>query len=138
VSLRFSIKWENLDNYRRHLAKAMPKAFEESAVEALDKTADDVRDRAKQLVPVDTGSLRKSIRKERRALPAGKIIYTGVRAGGYIVNPKTRRIVDYAAHVEYGTSRTRPQPYLRPALIWGAKRIQEYFWKALSRRVRVE
>ena len=138
MSIRFSIKWENLDNYRRYLATSMPKDFEESVFEALDKTADDVRDRAKQLVTVDTGSLRKSIRKETRARPIGNIIYRGVRAGGYIVNPKTGRLVDYAAHVEYGTSRTRPQPYLRPALVWGAKRTQKYFWKALSRRVRVE
>uniref|UniRef100_A0A6M3MA63 Putative tail protein n=1 Tax=viral metagenome TaxID=1070528 RepID=A0A6M3MA63_9ZZZZ len=138
MSLRFSLNWENLDNYRRYLASAMPKEFEESMDEALDKTADDARDRAKQLVPVDTRSLQKSIRKERYARPAGNIHYRGIRAGGYIVNPKTGRIVDYAAYVEYGTSRQRPQPYMRPALIWASRKIEGYFWKALSRRVRVE
>jgi len=138
MSLRFSIDWENLDNYRRHLATDMPQAFEESALEALDKTADDARDRAKELVPVDTGSLRKSIRKEKHALPAGNIIYTGIRAGGYIVNPKTKRLVDYASYQEYGTSRNRPQPYMRPALVWALKRTPDYFWKALSKRVKVE
>jgi len=138
MSLRFEVKWDNLDDYRTHLARAMPKAFEASALEALDKTADEARDRAKELVPVDTGSLRKSIRKERRALPAGDIIYTGVRAGGYIVNPKTKQIVNYAKHVEYGTSRNRPQPYLRPALVWALRKTPNHFWKALSKRVKVE
>ena len=138
MSLRFSINWEGLEEYRRHLATAIPDAFEESAVEALDKGADDARDRAKQLVPVDTGSLQKSIRKERQARPAGNILYTGIRAGGYVVNPKTKRLVDYASYVEYGTSRMRPQPYMRPALEWASKRIKDYFWVALSRRVKVE
>ena len=138
MSLRFSIKWENLDKYRRYLSTAMPKAFEESVFEALDKTADDARDRAKQLVPVDTGSLKKSIRKEKRAMPAGNIIYTGIRAGGYIVNPKTRRLVDYAIPVEYGSSRNRPQPYMRPAMKWASRKTKGYFWTALSRRVNVE
>ena len=138
MSLRFSVKWDNLDDYRSHLARAMPKAFEVSALEALDKTADDARDRAKELVPVDTGSLRKSIRKERHAWPAGNITYVGIRAGGYITNPKTGRKVDYARYVCYGTSRQRPQPYLRPALVWALRKTPDYFWKALSKRVKVE
>jgi len=116
----------------------MPRVFKKSLEESLDRAAGDARDRAKQLVPVDTGSLRRSIRKERHAWPAHNIIYTGVRAGGYIVNPKTGRRVNYAAYVEYGTSRQRPQPYLRPALRWAARRIPGYFWKALSKRVKVE
>jgi len=138
MSLRFSIKWEGLDRYREYLASALPKAFEDSVVEALDKTADEARDRAKQLVAVDTGSLRKSIRKERYARPAKNILYTGFRAGGYIVNPKTGRLVDYAKFVEYGPSRMRPRPYIAPALRWAAKNIERHFWTALNKRVDVE
>lgn len=138
MSVRFSVKWDNLDNYRTYLARNMPKAFEESAIEALNKTADDARDRAKELVAVDTGSLKKSIRKERHAWPSGKITYTGIRAGGYIVNPKTGRKVNYAKYVEYGTSRQRPQPFMRPALVWAMRKTPGYFWKALSKRVKVE
>ena len=59
---------------------------------------------AKILVLVDTGTLRKSIRKERGA---GNVIK--VRAGGYFVNPKTGKIVDYAHWVEFMS------PFLRPA-----------------------
>jgi len=138
MSIRFSIEWDGLDNYRRHLASTMPQAFEESALEALNKTADDARDRAKELVPVDTGSLKKSIRKERHAWPAGNITYVGIRAGGYVVNPKTGRLVDYARYVCYGTSRQRPQPFMRPALAWAMKKTPDHFWKALSKRVKIE
>lgn len=138
MSIRLSIKWEGLDNYRKYLASTLPQAFEDSVTEALDETADDARDRAKLLVAIDTGSLKKSIRKERLARPAGKFFYTGVRAGGYITNPKTGRLVDYATFVEYGTSRMRARPYLGPALRWASRRTEGYFWKALSRRVSVE
>lgn len=138
MSVRLEIQWDNLDDYRTHLARTMPKAFEDSVIEALNETAIDAKARAKELVPVDTGSLRKSIRRERHAWPAGKITYTGVRAGGYIVNPRTKKLVDYARYVCYGTSRQRPQPFMRPALAWAMKKMPDHFWKALSKRVKVE
>lgn len=62
---------------------------------------------AKGFVRVDTGSLQKSIRVEHIARLAVR-----VRAGGYIVNPKTGRLVDYALYQEHY------HPYLHPA--WNA------------------
>ena len=59
--------------------------------------------------PVDTGSLRDSIRIER----GGQGLHwreVRVRAGGYITNPDTNKIVNYAAYVENRT------PFLRPAV----------------------
>lgn len=137
MSLRFEVEWDGLDGLRTYLARTIPQALKEAALEALDRAAEDARDRAKQLVPIDTGSLRRSIRKVRYARPAGNILYTGVRAGGYVRNPRTGRLVDYASFVEYGTSRQRPQPFLRPALRWASRRIPGYFWEALGRRVEV-
>ena len=61
-------------------------------------------------VRVDTGSLRDSIRVER----GGEGQYwkrVRVRAGGYIVNPDTGKLVDYAGHVE------KKYPYLRPSIL---------------------
>jgi len=58
--------------------------------------------RMKQIVPVDTENLRDRI----EALPDGD---------RYTVGP---RGVDYAGYVEYGTSKMRAQPYVRPAAEW--------------------
>lgn len=97
--------------------KAIGNSFDPVTEKALKETTTKVRDEAKRLCPVDTGSLQKSIRRTAYVRVAGHIQQMGVRAGGYIVNPKTGRRVDYARHVEYGTSKTRAQPFLRPAVI---------------------
>jgi len=83
-------------------------------IRALEKAAEMVRDEAKALCSVDTGSLQKSIQTFKRQVD-GVLCSVGVSAGGYVVNPKTRRIVDYASFVEYGTSRLAAKPFLRPA-----------------------
>lgn len=82
---------------------------------ALSDFATDIRDLAKIFVPVDTGSLQTSIRIQNMRSVSGQHAI-GVTAGGYVTNPKTGRIVDYAKFVERGTSRMRAQPYMRPAL----------------------
>ena len=55
---------------------------------------------AKKECPVDTGNLRNSITNEVRQ--SEKAVHIGTN-------------VEYAAHVELGTVRTKAQPYLRPA-----------------------
>lgn len=62
-------------------------------------TANDIADLAQQLAPVDTGALRDSKFVERR----GPLWVVGFSA-------------PYAAHVEYGTSRSPAQPFLTPAV----------------------
>lgn len=59
---------------------------------------------AKRLCPVDTGRLRSSITRGEIARDGNDLVATiGTN-------------VEYARHVEFGTSRQRAQPYLRPAL----------------------
>lgn len=58
---------------------------------------------AKRLCPVDTGRLRASISHEIQTDSHGLIGVVGSN-------------VEYASFVEFGTSRSRAQPYLRPAL----------------------
>lgn len=58
---------------------------------------------AKRLCPVDTGRLRSSI---TRAVDVDSNGLVGVVGSD----------VDYAEHVEFGTSRAAAQPFLRPAL----------------------
>lgn len=63
---------------------------------------------AKLLCPVDTGNLRNSITNALDG--SGKTVYVGTN-------------VEYAPYVEYGTYRTRAQPYLKPAF---EEHVSEY------------
>lgn len=96
----------------------------EHVPEGLEAAADKVASDAKALCPVDTGSLQKSIRTESVSSAGGEWS-VGVTAGGYVINPKSKREVDYAACVEYGTSRMMAQPFLKPALIQNQAAIRD-------------
>ena len=135
MSVRMKLEIGGTKDLMRYLENKLPRALDDSISEVLLEAAQIGKDRAQSLVPVDTGALKKSIRVERLSRESGKIIYTGIRAGGYIRNPKTNKIVDYAAHVEYGTSRQRPQPYMRPAAEYAMQRIPGLFWQHIYRRV---
>jgi len=87
------------ETYVKDKLAVLPEKMLEWAEEVLLERAQYMRDVAQVLVPVDTGSLRDSIRVER----GGKSMswrQISVRAGGYVVNPKTGRLVDYAVYVE--------------------------------------
>ena len=77
----------------------IPEKMLEGAFEAIMDVAYLMKGLAQVYVLVDTGSLRDSIRVER----GGKGMrwrQVRVRAGGYVTNPKTGRLVDYARYVE--------------------------------------
>ena len=97
-----------LEDKLSNLDEKLSRALEE----ALEEIAEKIRDDAKSFAPVDTGSLRKSIRVERE----GELQFSVVAGGGGVINPRTGREVDYAGYVEFGTSRMSPQPYMQPAL----------------------
>lgn len=89
------------------------------ASEALIQTGADIADLAKQLVPVDTGALRQSI----GAVPvSSEKVIVGAGNGA----------VDYAAHVEYGTSTQAAQPFLTPAFA----QAEETFKKRLTDKMK--
>lgn len=93
----------------------LPEKMLEYAFEVLLKQAELIRDLAKVYVPVDTGALRDSIRVER----GGEGLHwrmVKVRAGGYVVNPDTGKLVDYAGYVEMGTKYMSARPYLQAAV----------------------
>lgn len=69
-------------------------------------------DQAKSFCPVSSGSLRESIRIERRTQLSSSI----VAGGSQFINPFTGRPVDYARQVHDGTSRVPPRPFLRQAM----------------------
>jgi len=84
-------------------------------VEGLIMVAERVVEDAKATVRVDTGSLQRSIRRQHH-VSEGHIHSVAVTAGGYVVNPKTGRLVDYGPYLEYGTSKMPPSPFMQPAL----------------------
>jgi len=102
---------------------AIPNKLLEGAEEAIMDVAHLMAGLAKVHVRVDTGSLRDSIRVER----GGRTMYwrqVRVRAGGYVTNPRTGRLVDYAAIVE------AKYPYMKRA--WQEVRLQA---EAIIRRI---
>jgi len=84
-----------------------------------------VRDKGKHRYSLPGGGINKNeptvsaaareVYEELDTFVANVIEKIGVSAGGYITNPKTGNIVDYAGHVEHGTSMSPAQPFLRPA-----------------------
>ena len=72
---------------------------------------------AKLQCPVDTGRLRNSITHEQEGDDT-EIIGTNV---------------EYAPYVEMGTSRSRAQPYLKPALVNHASEYQRIFQSELGK-----
>jgi hypothetical protein len=105
MSIRMDI---NDPNVKEKIAQ-LPEKMLEYAQQVLSSQCDLIVGLAQIYVPVDTGSLRDSIRKER----GGEGLYWReyrVRAGGYITNPRTGRRVNYARYVE------QRYPFLRPAV----------------------
>lgn len=86
----------------------LPEEILGAAFEELMQQAELMKGLAQVNVRVDTGSLRDSIRIERGGQGEHWRIVR-VRAGGYIINPRTGKLVDYAVHVE------GKYPFMRPA-----------------------
>ena len=103
TTVYLTVDWEK-GTIKQKLAQ-LPKIFDEKALEAINAGADFIVVMAKTLVHVDTGTLQKSIRKERTR---NRVV--SVRAGGYFTNPKTGTICNYAQWVENN------YPYMQPSV----------------------
>jgi HK97 gp10 family phage protein len=110
-----SVEFQGAGRLIARLARFDP-AVDSAAASGVKEVAGKIRDSARAKVRKDTRSLEKSIRVGEYARPAGDIHSIRVTAGGYIKNPKTGRIVDYAVHQELGTSKMAGQPYVGPAV----------------------
>ena len=101
-------------NIKAKLAN-LPEKMLDYSFEVLMKQAELIKGLAQVYCPVETGALRDSIRIER----GGEGLHwrqVRVRAGGYITNPKTGKLVDYAAYQEYGTKNSYGYFYLTRAV----------------------
>jgi len=115
VSRLAEVKWLGAGKLIARLT-GLAGALDPSAAAGVKKIAYKIKDTAQGLVRVDTASLQKSIRVGTYAKPAGHIHSIRVTAGGFVTNPKTKKIVDYAIHQELGTSKMEGQPYMAPAV----------------------
>jgi HK97 gp10 family phage protein len=109
-----SVKVNVTVNFDSNLDEAA-RIAEELVNSAVLSAAQSVRDKAKSLCPVDTGRLRDSIEADA----------DGCRAE---ISANT----DYASYVEFGTSKSAPQPYLVPALIEGGDEAVEIMAEIIS------
>jgi len=94
---------------------------EAAVLKSLSEAGMLVKTDAKLRCPVDTGNLRKSITSEVKQVDRSAEIGTNV---------------EYAQYVEYGTKRTRAQPYLRPAGDENRDKIERIFQKNLKATTR--
>lgn len=85
---------------REDNARQIADAIDQALAKALEEVGLVAEGYAKKACPVDTGRLRNSITHQVR--PSEKSVYIGTN-------------VEYSAYVELGTSRMKPQPFLRPA-----------------------
>ena len=90
------------------LVHELPEIVDEEVEACLQRNIELFKGLAQVYVRVDTGSLRDSIRIERGGEGKRWHVYR-LRAGGYVVNPKSGRLVDYAAAVE------AKYPFMAPA-----------------------
>ena len=107
MQMDFIVKTDNTEEIKR-IAEVATKV----ALEAVGLQAEGY---AKRLCPVDTGLLRNSI------------THTADDTTAYIGTN-----VEYAPYVEYGTSRTKAQPFLKPAAndhVNEYKDIFEYYYR---------
>lgn len=84
---------------------ALPTVMQDAAMRVLDRNADYIVALAQQIVRVDTGTLRRTIRKVKMG-----DMEIEITAGGSDINPKTGKPCNYAVIIE---SR---YPFMRPAI----------------------
>lgn len=118
-------KVEGVDQLQRKLARLAAKADDGQLLAALLAGAKAIENEAVRLAPVDKGLLRSSIHSE-----------AGRAGGGLIVRIGTN--VEYSIYQEFGTSRMRAQPFLRPAFDANRRAALETIRRALQVMVRPE
>jgi HK97 gp10 family phage protein len=96
-------------------ATRLVRNVQEKAVEVITQSAADVLDISQQFVPVDTGALKASGGSE--VVVGSEQVVATIGYGNDEVN--------YALHVEYGTSNSAAQPYLTPAMAEAESIVEE-------------
>ena len=99
MEINVEVEFDDFRSLKEYIG-TLDRNIEEISMQVLEQVCQLIVGYAKILVPVDTGSLRDSIRMERGGIGMDWAEYR-VRAGGYIINPKSGKLVNYAAAVEF-------------------------------------
>lgn len=95
---------------RKNIIKAFGREVVEDVRELHDETGDVIVEHQTRLVPVETGDLQSTIRKEKRGSDVIAILEGNAE-------------IDYALHQEYGTDRQSGTPHIRPAFQLGIRHL---------------
>lgn len=98
----------------------LPHALRKSLDDTIDVVGEMIKVEAQRIVPVHTGTLQRSIFHNKIAELTHEI----------------GAAVFYAVFVEYGTSRMRAQPYLRPAIQKYQDQIRQIFCNKMEEWMR--
>lgn len=112
MSISFHIK--GLNEFNSNIKKA-DTWFNHAMKQALELSGKEVQKKARAIVPIDTGRLRKSINYQ-------------VGKSRVLIGPDT----DYDIFVEEGTYKMRARPYLRPGLLKSESAIIGFFEEGID------
>jgi HK97 gp10 family phage protein len=115
---------EGLENITNRLAGVIDQVTGKQAKEVYLKAGLSIRDSARVRAPKRTGKLRESIFAARGDMNKPNAV-VGVNY----------RIAPHAHLVEYGTVRSRPRPFLRPAIAASASQVRQIIESGLRRIV---
>jgi HK97 gp10 family phage protein len=132
-----SIQLDITDPNVKYKLTVLPEKMSDAAFEVVMKEAELIKGLAQIYVPVDTGSLRDSIRVERGGTGL-RWREVRIRAGGYVTNPETGRFVDYAKFQEYGTKYMVGQFFIQRAFDEVTGTLREKIQEGVNRKVSEE
>ncbi|EJF91685.1 HK97-gp10 family putative phage morphogenesis protein [Bartonella tamiae] len=130
--MRYVIGLENIEKRLELIKKAAKEKTAPVILESANKIADDAR----SLVPNDTGNLKDSIRVEHGDTPLQYFVKAGGEATTRQIRNGTDATYDYAAAVEYGTTKNDAQPFFWPAYRLNKKKVRARIRRKISTEIR--
>ncbi len=140
-----TVKIEGLEALKKELKKLGEKKAKNIMVSGLRAGANDFKKTAKSLVPVDKGTLKKSLTVKKRKTNKNFIKFsmgwTQQKKGaeGSIVGGKNVKHDAYYAHiVEYGSIHQAAQPFIRPTFDTKKSSVTDAITKQIAKRIEKE
>lgn len=115
------VRLKGLDKFLKHI-DGMDKRLSSSVKQAVTQNALEMEAKAKNLVPVDTGHLRRSISTE-------------VKETSNSISAEVGTNVEYGIYVEFGTSTQPEQPFMNPAFQSQKTQFEKDMKEALKKGV---